>query len=97
MADKGYGQDEDKIACFENGIIPNLILPDGKDEYELEVEYGEPDGLDPASTETWELKKCLHAGITLYCRLNTGEENEICNNTIYSKAVWEKRTGFAKI
>ena len=63
VADRGYGQAEDMIACLENGVIPNVILPDGKDEYELEVEYREADSLDPESTEADELEKCLHAGV----------------------------------
>ena len=63
VADRGYRQAEDMIDCLENGIIPNVILPDGKDEYELEVEYREADSLDRASAEPSELKKCLHAGV----------------------------------
>lgn len=63
VADKGYNQDEDMIACLEKGIIPNVVLPDGKDDYELEIEYHEADNADPSSILPEELKKCLHAGI----------------------------------
>lgn len=62
IADKGYHKDEDYITCLEKGIIPNVILDDGKDEYELEIEY-EVNECDPGSTDAEELKKCLHAGI----------------------------------
>lgn len=63
VADKGYKQDEDMIACLENGIIPHIIPPDGQDEYELEIDYEEANELEISSTEASELKKCLHAGI----------------------------------
>lgn len=62
IADKGYQKDEDMIACLEKGIVPHVILPDGKDSYELEVEYTEAE-CDPDSTASEELKKCLHAGV----------------------------------
>ena len=39
IADKGYHKDEDYIECLENGIIPNVITDDGKDTYELEIDY----------------------------------------------------------
>lgn len=63
VADKGYKQDEDMIACLENGIIPHIILPDGQDEYELEIEYEEANELAISDTGVSEIKKCLHAGI----------------------------------
>lgn len=63
VADKGYEQAEDMVACLENGIIPNVILPDGKDTYDLETEYEEADDLNTAGTGAEELKKCLRAGV----------------------------------
>lgn len=63
VADKGYQQPEDMVACLENGIIPHVILLDGQDEYELEVEYEEASDVDVTSTKASELKKCLHAGV----------------------------------
>ena len=48
---------------MENGVIPHVILPDGKDEYELETDYQEADDLHLESTNSEELKKCLHAGV----------------------------------
>jgi len=62
VSDKGYKQDEDMVACLEKGIIPNVILPNGRDTYELEIGYDEAE-CDETSTEAAELKKCLHAGV----------------------------------
>ena len=50
IADKGYQKDEDMVACLENGIVPHVILPDGQDAYDLEIEYTEAE-CDPKSTE----------------------------------------------
>ncbi|MCH3954001.1 MAG: transposase [Eubacterium sp.] len=61
VADRGYENQEDMIKCLEDGIIPHVILADGKDSYELELEYVEAE-CDPASTKSEELSKCLHAG-----------------------------------
>jgi transposase len=61
VADRGYENEEDMIRCLENGIIPHVILPDGKDEYELELDYVESE-CDTSSTKSDELSKCLHAG-----------------------------------
>ena len=62
VADKGYENTDDMLACLENGIIPNVITDDGKDGYEIETEYEEND-TDAASTKPEDLKKCLHAGV----------------------------------
>lgn len=62
VADKGYHRDSDYIECLEMGVVPNVITDDGKDVYELEIEYQESE-CDPSSTDSEELKKCLHAGI----------------------------------
>jgi transposase len=61
VADRGYENQEDMIKCLEDGIIPHVILPDGKDEYELELNYVEAE-CDTSSTKSEELSKCLHAG-----------------------------------
>lgn len=63
VADKGYDKAEDMIACLENGVIPHVILPDGKDEYDLEIDYKANEDLHPESTDSEEIKKCLHAGV----------------------------------
>lgn len=62
IADKGYHRDEDYVECLEKGIIPNVIPDDGRDAYDLEIDYVESE-CDPASTDAVELAKCLHAGI----------------------------------
>lgn len=62
VADKGYEQSEDMVKCLENGIIPHVIMDDGKDEYELEMTYEEAEETDVTSTDAKEIKKCLHAG-----------------------------------
>jgi transposase len=61
VADRGYENQEDMIKCLEDGIIPHVILPDGKDEYELELNYVEAE-CDRSSIKSEELSKCLHAG-----------------------------------
>lgn len=61
VADKGYKNEEDIVKCLENGIIPHVIMADGKDGYELELPY-EGNGADPSGTKPEELKKYLHAG-----------------------------------
>lgn len=63
VADKGYENEEDMIKCLENGMIPHVILDDGKDGYELEISYEEAEA-DITSTKPEELKKSLHAGKT---------------------------------
>jgi transposase len=63
VADRGYESEEDMIKCLEDGIIPHVITDDGKDGYELEVEYEEADDVDVSSTAPEELKKTLHAGV----------------------------------
>jgi transposase len=77
VADKGYEQSEDMVACLEEGIIPNVILPDGKDSYNLETEYEEAADCDTASTEASEIKKCLHAGIVPEAYLDIIEDMEV--------------------
>ena len=61
VADKGYENEEDMIKCLENGIIPHVITDDGKDEYELEIDYVEGE-VKQDSTKPEEIRKTLHAG-----------------------------------
>lgn len=61
VADKGYENAEDMVKCLENGIIPHVIMDDGKDGYEIEIPY-EVSEADTGSTDVEELKKSLHAG-----------------------------------
>ena len=61
VADKGYNEPKDMAACLEEGIIPNVILPDGKDVYELEVPYEEAgSGIDEGADR---IKRSLRAGV----------------------------------
>ena len=60
-ADKGYADPADMAACLDAGIVPNVILPDGKDSYELEYDY-DPAGGDPSSVDPTQLAACLRAG-----------------------------------
>ncbi len=62
VADKGYEATDDMIDCLKNGIIPHVITDDGDDGYELEVPYKAAD-VDPSSTKSEELAKCLQAGV----------------------------------
>lgn len=63
VADKGYQSEEDIARCLEKGIVPHVIMPDGKDTCEIEVPYEEAPDLHPESKDPEELKKCLRAGI----------------------------------
>jgi len=62
-ADKGYQSEEDIARCLEEGIVPHVILPDGKDTYEITLPYEEAQELHPESTDLEELKKCLRSGV----------------------------------
>ena len=77
VADKGYQSQDDIRECFEKGIIPHVILPDGKDTYEITVPYEKTTDCDPESTDPVELKKCLRAGI-----VPAAYKNVIVNATI---------------
>ncbi|WP_373265139.1 hypothetical protein [Hungatella hathewayi] len=61
MADKGCENAEDMERCLENGIIPHVIMIDGKDGYELKIPYEESEG-DTESIKPEKLKNSLHAG-----------------------------------
>lgn len=63
VADRGYIQHEDMAKCLENGIVPNVILPDGHDTIDLELEYKETKKCDNKSKDAKEISKCLHKGI----------------------------------
>lgn len=63
VADKGYENSDDMIKCLEKGIVPHVVTDNGKDGYELEIDYKGSNKINPESTEPNELKKALHAGI----------------------------------
>lgn len=63
-ADKGYIENDDMVACLENGIIPNVIPDDdASDGFDLETAYKKSNDVKPESTKPEELKKCIQAGI----------------------------------
>jgi transposase len=61
VADRGYENTRDMVECLEHGIIPHVIMEDGKDFYELEIAYEEEEA-DKTSKKPKELKKCLRSG-----------------------------------
>jgi transposase len=64
VADKGYNDRMDMVDCLEKGIIPNVILPEGKDCYELEFVFEGTNVTesDLTATDSETLKKCLRSG-----------------------------------
>jgi transposase len=64
VADKGYNDCDDMAACLENGIVPHVALPDGKDGYELEFPYEAcaVDGETLQSRSAEDIRKCLRSG-----------------------------------
>lgn len=61
VADRGYENEEDMTRCLEKGIIPHVITDDGKDGYELEIDYVEAE-VKADSTKAEEISRTLHAG-----------------------------------
>lgn len=64
-ADKGYEKPEDIVACLQNGIIPNVIPPEGKKSYKLETDFI-PSPISEqmhTSTRPIDIKKMLQSGI----------------------------------
>ena len=76
VADKGYDYEGDMIKCLEGGIIPHVITEDGKDGYELEIDYVENE-VDVENTDPTELKKTLHAGIVPEAYKNVISDMEV--------------------
>jgi transposase len=64
VADKGYNDRNDMADCLEKGVIPNVILPEGKDCYEVEFAFEEATitESDLADTCPETIKKCLRSG-----------------------------------
>lgn len=78
VADKGYQSRHDMAECLENGIIPNVIMDEGKDSYEIEIPYepcGNADELRK-NTDSESLRKCLRSGVIpdAYREIITGIE-----------------------
>jgi transposase len=64
VADKGYNDRMDMADCLEKGIITNVILPEGKDYYELEFAFEETNVTksDLNATDSETIQKCLRSG-----------------------------------
>lgn len=56
VSDIGYEKREDMMKCLEEGIIPHVILEDGKGGYELEIPFEESEA-DTSSAKAEELRK----------------------------------------
>lgn len=82
VADRGYIQHEDMAKCLENGIVPNVILPDGHDTIDLEMEYKETEKCDKKSKDAKEISKCLHNGIIPKIYKNKIESIEIIDKKV---------------
>lgn len=65
VADKGYRKTEDLQECLERGIIPNVYLPENKDNYTFEIDYKAIEITDEIlkSKKPENIKKCFAAGI----------------------------------
>lgn len=65
VTDKGYNDRDDMASCLEEGIIPEVTLPEDKEYYEIEVKYEENEIKEEErrSGKAEDIKKCLRAGI----------------------------------
>ncbi|WP_373471346.1 transposase [Carnobacterium alterfunditum] len=65
VADKGYRKQEDILECIQNGIIPNVHLLDGEDNYTFIIDYEENQLTKEIinSTKPGDIKKCIESGI----------------------------------
>ena len=86
-ADKGYNVEGDMVQCLEKGVIGHVILPDGQDYYELELEYQENMITDEAvkSKLAEDLSNCIHAG-----KIPEAYEEVIEKAEVIEKKVWIK-------
>jgi len=84
-ADKGYNVEEDMVTCLENGVIPHVILPNGQDYYELELEYQETMITDNAvkSKLAGDLSNCIHSG-----KIPEAYEEVIEKAEVIERKVW---------
>lgn len=64
ITDKGYNERKDMGKCLEEGIIPEVTLPEGKKYYEIEIEYeeGEVREEERESSKKEDIKKTLRRG-----------------------------------
>jgi len=83
VADKGYRKPEDLQECLERGIVPNVYLPDNKDNYTFELEYESAEITEEIkkSKKPDDIKKCLSAGIIPAVYENTNLTLEVIKKT----------------
>ena len=83
IADKGYQKEEDMETCLENGIVPNVILPDKKDYYLLEFPYQPAEISEDklSSTRPEDLRECLRAGLIPDAYKNFLTDAEVAEKT----------------
>jgi transposase len=65
VADKGYRKEEDILESIQNGIIPNVHVLEGEENYTFIMDYNENEITEDIlnSTEPNDLKKCLETGV----------------------------------
>ena len=90
VADKGYQSPEDMSKALENGVVPNVIQRDGETEVTVDFEYNpaEATELNPSSTSSDDIRKCLQAGTIpdVYGGILTNPEIISVKNTEYTTA-----------
>ena len=90
VADKGYQSPEDMSKALENGVVPNVIQRDGETEVTVDFEYNpaEATELNPSSTSSDDIRKCLQAGSIpdVYGGILTNPEIISVKNTEYTIA-----------
>ena len=90
VADKGYQSPEDMSKALENGVVPNVIQRDGETEVTVDFEYNpaEATELNPSSTSSDDIRKCLQAGTIpdVYGGILTNPEIISVKNTEYTIA-----------
>lgn len=81
IEDQGYQQDKDIIRCLEHDFIPNVILPDGKDHYDLWIFYR------PCTEEEAQADPCkaLHSGRIPEHLRGVLSDMKVTDKTLYIK------------
>ena len=85
VADKGYNEPKDMAACLENGIVPNVILPEGEDTYELEIPYEDMGDAADMTENRDGIKRSLRTGNILGEYKGIIESAEVKKKRVYVK------------
>lgn len=72
-------------ACLENGIIPNVMLPDGEDAHELEIPYEDMGDTTDTTENPDRIKMSLRAGIILEQYQGIIESAEVKDKKVFVK------------